>query len=305
MALRPSDPGTAEWTRTCQSLWFAAPTQCRRHERHQHPCQQRWQTAARVERGAQTSSRTARSPGRSPARRAGGGACGAGRGCACRALGWRFDPRDRRSSRSIAPTGVRVAQRHDGVVSGRRVRGGGSDMRLKVLIADDHPLMLAAVRMAFSDAPDIEIVGEATAGQEVLPLVGRTSPDVVLLDLRMPGMDGLRCLELLHERHPSVKAIIFSGSDDPAAVDAAFARGAVALHPEDDRPRRSGRGRSPGGGRQRLPRGRKQPSRCPHRSLSGISRRARSRSFVRSQEASRTSRWHASSGSPTRRSSTT
>jgi two-component system, NarL family, response regulator LiaR len=102
-------------------------------------------------------------------------------------------------------------------------------MRLKLVVADDHPLMLAAVRIAFSDAPDIEIVGQATAGQEVLPLIGRTSPDVALLDLRMPGMDGLRCLELLHERHPSVKAIIFSGSDDPAAVEAAFARGAVAF----------------------------------------------------------------------------
>ncbi len=102
-------------------------------------------------------------------------------------------------------------------------------MRLKVLIADDHPLMLAAIRMAFSDAPDMEIVGEANAGQEVLPLVGRTSPDIALLDLRMPGMDGLRCLELLHERHPGVKGIIFSGSDEPAVVDAAFARGAVAF----------------------------------------------------------------------------
>jgi DNA-binding NarL/FixJ family response regulator len=102
-------------------------------------------------------------------------------------------------------------------------------MRLKVLVADDHPLVLAAVRMALSEAPDIEIVGEANAGQEVLPLVGRTSPDVALLDLCMPGMDGLRCLELLHERHPSVKSIIFSGSDDQAVVDAAFARGAVAF----------------------------------------------------------------------------
>jgi DNA-binding NarL/FixJ family response regulator len=102
-------------------------------------------------------------------------------------------------------------------------------MQMKVLVADDHPLMLAAVRMAFSEESDIEIVGEASAGQEVLPLVGRTSPDVALLDLRMPGLDGLRCLELLRERHPSVKAIIFSGSDDPAAVDAAFARGAVAF----------------------------------------------------------------------------
>jgi DNA-binding NarL/FixJ family response regulator len=102
-------------------------------------------------------------------------------------------------------------------------------MRLRVLLADDHQLMLAAVRVALSDASDIEIVGEAKAGQEVLPLVGRTSPDVALLDLRMPGMDGLRCLELLHERHPSVKPIVFSGNDDPAAVEASFARGAVAF----------------------------------------------------------------------------
>src|SRR4051794_38589189 len=102
-------------------------------------------------------------------------------------------------------------------------------MRLKVLLADDHQLLLAAVRIAFSDAPDFEIVGEATAGQEVLTLVGRTSPDIVLLDLNMPGMDGLRCLELLRERHPNVKTIVLTGSDDRAAVDACFARGAVAF----------------------------------------------------------------------------
>ena len=101
-------------------------------------------------------------------------------------------------------------------------------MGLRLLVADDHKLMLAAVRTALADAADIEIVGEANAGQEVLPLVGRTTPQVALLDLRMPGMDGLRCLELLHERHPSVKPIVFSGNDDPAAAEASFARGAVA-----------------------------------------------------------------------------
>jgi len=102
-------------------------------------------------------------------------------------------------------------------------------MRLKVLIADDHSLMLAAVRMALADEPDIEIVGEAQAGHLLLPLVGQMSPDVVLLDLRMPGMDGLRCLELLRERHPQVKSIVLSGSDDPGVVEAAFDRGAVAF----------------------------------------------------------------------------
>jgi DNA-binding NarL/FixJ family response regulator len=96
------------------------------------------------------------------------------------------------------------------------------------VIADDHQLMLSAIRTALSGAADLEIVGEAQAGQEVLPLIGRTTPDVALLDLRMPGMDGLRCLELLRERHPSVKPIILTGCDDPATVDASLGRGAVA-----------------------------------------------------------------------------
>jgi DNA-binding NarL/FixJ family response regulator len=102
-------------------------------------------------------------------------------------------------------------------------------MGIKLLVADDHKLMISAVRAALGGAADIEIVGEAETGSEVLPLVGRTAPDVVLLDLRMPGMDGLRCLELLHERHPSVKSIVMSGNDDQGAVDASLARGAVAF----------------------------------------------------------------------------
>jgi DNA-binding NarL/FixJ family response regulator len=102
-------------------------------------------------------------------------------------------------------------------------------MRSKLVIADDHQLMLAAVRLALQDAADMEIVGETQAGEALLPLVGRVSPDVVILDLRMPGLDGLRCLELLRERHPHVKTIVLSGSDDPAAVEASLARGAVAF----------------------------------------------------------------------------
>ena len=69
--------------------------------------------------------------------------------------------------------------------------------RLKVLIADDHRLMLSALRIILDADPEIEVVGEANDGSEVLPLVGRTQPDVVLLDVRMPRMDGLACLEHL------------------------------------------------------------------------------------------------------------
>ena len=64
----------------------------------------------------------------------------------------------------------------------------GGFMRLKLVIADDHQLMLEGIRMALADATDIEIVGETSSGSEVLALVRQTSPDVVLLDLRMPGL---------------------------------------------------------------------------------------------------------------------
>ena len=72
--------------------------------------------------------------------------------------------------------------------------------RLKVLIADDHQLMIHAIRLALEDSEDIEIVAEADSGSKVVPLVGQTSPDLVLLDIRMPGMDGLTVLERLRER---------------------------------------------------------------------------------------------------------
>ena len=102
-------------------------------------------------------------------------------------------------------------------------------MRLKLVIADDHKLMLEGIRIALADSPDIEIVGATTSGSQVLPLVRQTSPDVVLLDLRMPGMDGLRCLEALRERHPNVKAVVLSGCEEPDVIEAAFRRGAVGF----------------------------------------------------------------------------
>jgi DNA-binding NarL/FixJ family response regulator len=102
--------------------------------------------------------------------------------------------------------------------------------RLKVLIADDHELMLEAVRIAFAKgADDFEVTASTSRGTQVLPLVAQSQPDVVLLDLRMPGMDGLKCLELLQKRHPDVRTIVLSGLDDPGVVRAAFNRGAKAF----------------------------------------------------------------------------
>jgi DNA-binding NarL/FixJ family response regulator len=100
---------------------------------------------------------------------------------------------------------------------------------LNVLLVDDHRLMLEAMRASLESEGDIAVVGEAESGANVLPLVGQTGPDVVLLDVRMPGLDGLTVLEQLRERYPSVAVVMFSGIDDPALVRAALERGAAAF----------------------------------------------------------------------------
>jgi DNA-binding NarL/FixJ family response regulator len=102
--------------------------------------------------------------------------------------------------------------------------------RLKVLVADDHAMMLEAIRISLTHATDdFEIVATTSSGPQVLPLVGQTQPDIVLLDLRMPGMDGLTCLELLQKRYPKVKAVVLSGVEDANVIRSAFARGATAF----------------------------------------------------------------------------
>jgi DNA-binding NarL/FixJ family response regulator len=101
--------------------------------------------------------------------------------------------------------------------------------RLKILMADDHRLMLHAIRLALEGDEDIEIVGEADSGPKVLPLVGQTDPDLVLLDIRMPGMDGLTVLERLRERYPQVRVAMLSAVEDPSVMQAAFNRGASAF----------------------------------------------------------------------------
>lgn len=100
---------------------------------------------------------------------------------------------------------------------------------IKVLLADDHRLIIEAVRCVLEAAGGFEVVGEATSGSQVLPLVSRTNPDVVVLDIRMPGVDGLKCLDSIRQKHESVKVVVLSGFDDPDSIQAALNRGASAF----------------------------------------------------------------------------
>jgi DNA-binding NarL/FixJ family response regulator len=97
------------------------------------------------------------------------------------------------------------------------------------VVVDDHQLMLDAIRLTLEQSDDIELVGEALTGSEALPLIGRTQPDLVLLDIRMPQMDGLTCLAKIRERHPKIKVVILSGIDEPEQIQTALKHGASAF----------------------------------------------------------------------------
>ena len=101
-------------------------------------------------------------------------------------------------------------------------------MAIKILLADDHRLILAGIRRALEEVDDIEVVGEAESGSQVLPLIHQTSPDLVLLDLRLPDMNGLSCLDAIRKRYPEVKVVVLSAFTDPEHIQAAFQRGATA-----------------------------------------------------------------------------
>ena len=101
-------------------------------------------------------------------------------------------------------------------------------MSIKVLIADDHRLILSAVRRALEAADDIQIVAEARRGSQVLPLVHQEQPDVCLLDVRMPEMDGLTCAERIREAAPDTRVVMLSASAEPESADEALVRGADA-----------------------------------------------------------------------------
>jgi DNA-binding NarL/FixJ family response regulator len=101
-------------------------------------------------------------------------------------------------------------------------------MPIKLVIADDHRLILQALRRALGSVDGIEIVGEAQKGSQVLPLVRQTNPDLVLMDIRMPELDGLACIDRIRSAAPAVGVVVLSASTGPEQVDAARARGARA-----------------------------------------------------------------------------
>jgi DNA-binding NarL/FixJ family response regulator len=89
------------------------------------------------------------------------------------------------------------------------------ERRVRVLLADDHRLFLDALQLALSAEDWIEVVGCAENGEEAVELVGSLQPDIVLMDIAMPVLDGIEATRRIRERFPSSAVVILTGTAGP------------------------------------------------------------------------------------------
>lgn len=98
---------------------------------------------------------------------------------------------------------------------------------IKVLLVDDHPVVQVGLSEALSALPDIDVVGVSASGEDALGKVAEAPPNVVLLDLKMPGLNGIETTRLIKADHPEVHIVIFSMHDEESFLNQAFQAGAV------------------------------------------------------------------------------
>jgi DNA-binding NarL/FixJ family response regulator len=101
--------------------------------------------------------------------------------------------------------------------------------KIRILIADDHPVFRFGLRSLLNAMPDTEVVGEVTSGEEALALAGSLQPDVILMDINMPGVNGIEATRRIRETNPDVRILIVTMLEDDSVFAAmrAGARGYV------------------------------------------------------------------------------
>lgn len=98
--------------------------------------------------------------------------------------------------------------------------------RIKLVVSDDHPVVRSGLRGMLESQPDFEVVAEASTGTEAVNLVGRYEPDVVLMDVRMPEMDGVAATEKIKADYPRTEVLILTTYDSDADILRAVENGA-------------------------------------------------------------------------------
>ncbi len=98
--------------------------------------------------------------------------------------------------------------------------------KIRVLIVDDHASVRYSLSIILELCDDLQLIGEAANGKDALALCQRLHPDVVLMDLLMPVMDGVTTTKFLHEHHPDIRVLILTSGTDPDLITAAMEAGA-------------------------------------------------------------------------------
>ncbi len=101
-------------------------------------------------------------------------------------------------------------------------------MTIRVLVVDDHPVVRVGVQHLLANDPEVEVVGEAESGPQALERVAALQPDVVILDMRLPGPDGVELTRQLRRRHPEVKVVVLTAYRDEEYLLGALRAGAHA-----------------------------------------------------------------------------
>ena len=99
--------------------------------------------------------------------------------------------------------------------------------QIRVLIVDDHPMVAEGIRAILETYPDIDVVGTLQNGREAIDRVEDLNPDVILLDLNMPQVNGLAATEIILERRPDTRILILSMHDSPEYISTALSHGAM------------------------------------------------------------------------------
>ena len=103
---------------------------------------------------------------------------------------------------------------------------------VRVLVADDHDLFVEAVAGLLSDAPELELVGRARDGEQAISLAAELNPDIIVMDVEMPGLDGLAATARMRATGSRAGIVVVSGADVEAHVDTSRQAGADAFLPK-------------------------------------------------------------------------